>query len=152
MKTRNKSGIIQAVIVLAGLIALPGSVSPRAATQTAAPLRLGIIGLDTSHVLRFTELLNDPSNPDHVAGARVVAAFKGGSPDMEQSATRIERFIVKFFRTKTPPVQPEETLEIIAFMEAADISRARGGAPVALSEVMNEKSSSAKEGARGGKR
>src|SRR5262245_40579179 len=92
MKTRIDSGIIRAVFVLAGLIALPGAISPRAATQTAEPLRLGIIGLDTSHVLRFTELLNDPSNPDHVAGARVVAAFKGGSPDMEQSATRIERF------------------------------------------------------------
>jgi hypothetical protein len=60
--------------------------------------------------------------------------------------------IVKFFQTKTPPVQPEETLEIIAFMEAADISKARGGAPVALSEVLNEKASSAKEGAKGGKR
>ena len=33
--------------------------------------------------------------------------------------------IVKFFQTKTPPVQPEETLEIIAFMEAADISKAK---------------------------
>src|SRR5262249_59430195 len=85
MKTRINSRIIQAVFVLAGLISLRGAISPRAATQTAAPLRLGIIGLDTSHVLRFTELLNDPSNPDHVAGARVVAAFKGGSPDMERS-------------------------------------------------------------------
>src|SRR5262245_56547544 len=92
MKTRINSWIIQAVIVLAGLIALLGAVSTRAATQNAAPLGRGIIGLATCHVLRFTELLNDPSNPDHVAGARVVAAFKGGSPDMEQSATRIERF------------------------------------------------------------
>jgi hypothetical protein len=43
---------------------------------------------------------------------------------------------VTFFQTKEPPVAAEETLEIIAFMEAADISKARGGAPVALSEVM----------------
>jgi hypothetical protein len=32
-------------------------------------------------------------------------------------------------------VQPEETLEIMAFMEAADLSKARGGAPVMLSEI-----------------
>ena len=92
MKTRINSRIIQAGFVLAGLIALLGSFPQRAATQTAAPLRVGIIGLDTSHALRFTELLNDPSRPDHVPGARIIAAFKGGSPDMEQSATRIERF------------------------------------------------------------
>lgn len=59
---------------------------------TAEPLKLGIIGLDTSHVLRFTELLNDVSRPDHVAGAMVVAAFQGGSPDVGESVTRIDRF------------------------------------------------------------
>jgi hypothetical protein len=113
-----------------------------------------MIGLDTSHVLRFAELLNDPSRHDHAPGARVVVAFKGGSPDMEQSATRIERFtaVVKFFQTKEPPVSAEETLEIIAFMEAADISKARGGAPVALSEVMNENARATKEDGKGGKR
>lgn len=55
-------------------------------------LRVGIIGLDTSHVIAFTQLLNDPSRPDHVPGARVVAAFKGGSPDVEASAGRIEKY------------------------------------------------------------
>jgi len=30
---------------------------------TAADLRLGIIGTDTSHVIEFTELLNDHSSP-----------------------------------------------------------------------------------------
>lgn len=57
-----------------------------------APIRLGLIGLDTSHVVAFTQAFNDPSSPNHVPGAQVVAAFKGGSPDVEQSATRIERF------------------------------------------------------------
>lgn len=57
-----------------------------------APLKLGIIGLDTSHATAFTQLLNDPSRPGHVPGARVVAAFKGGSPDVESSAGRIDKF------------------------------------------------------------
>ena len=58
----------------------------------AADLKLGIIGLDTSHVTAFTELLNNPSNPNHVPGARVVAGYKGGSPDVESSYTRIDKF------------------------------------------------------------
>ncbi|HEY8460871.1 MAG TPA: hypothetical protein VIM99_10855, partial [Blastocatellia bacterium] len=44
--------------------------------------------------------------------------------------------IVKFFQTGAPPIPPEETLEMMAFMEAADLSKARGGAPVKLQEVV----------------
>jgi hypothetical protein len=33
-------------------------------------------------------------------------------------------------------VSPAETLEIYAFMEAADVSLERGGAPVRIAEVM----------------
>src|SRR5688572_23350707 len=58
----------------------------------ARTIRIGLIGLDTSHAVAFTQLLNDPSRPDHVPGARVVAAFKQGSPDIEASASRIEKF------------------------------------------------------------
>jgi len=65
------------------------SANPRPAERT---LRLGMIGLDTSHVTAFTAALNDPARPDHVPGARVVAAFKGGSPDIESSATRVDKF------------------------------------------------------------
>ena len=43
--------------------------------------------------------------------------------------------IARFFRTKKPPVTPEETLEVFAFMSAADLSKERGGAPVKLAEV-----------------
>jgi Oxidoreductase family, NAD-binding Rossmann fold len=55
-------------------------------------LRVGLVGLDTSHVVDFTELLNDPGRAGHVEGARITAAFRGGSPDVEASATRIDRF------------------------------------------------------------
>ena len=58
----------------------------------AEDLRLGIIGLDTSHVTAFTESLNNPAAKDHVAGAKIVAAFKGGSPDIAASATRVEGY------------------------------------------------------------
>ncbi len=43
--------------------------------------------------------------------------------------------IVNFFRSRQPPVTPEQTLEIIAFMEAADISRGSGGKSVNLKDL-----------------
>jgi WD40 repeat protein/predicted dehydrogenase len=46
--------------------------------------------------------------------------------------------IVKFFKTKQIPVSEAETLEIYAFMEAADESKRRGGVPVKLSEVLDK--------------
>jgi len=58
----------------------------------ASDLRLGLIGTDTSHVIAFTKAFNGPTGPDQVAGARVVAAFKGGSPDVEASYTRVDGF------------------------------------------------------------
>ena len=48
----------------------------------AADFRLGIIGTDTSHVTAFTAVFNDPKHPEHVPGVRIVAAYKGGSPDV----------------------------------------------------------------------
>jgi len=45
-----------------------------------APLKLGLIGLDTSHVIAFTQVLNNPDHADHVPGAKIVAAYKGSNP------------------------------------------------------------------------
>jgi len=61
-------------------------------TDSNEPIKVGIIGLDTSHVIAFTKALNDPSDKDHVAGLRVVAAYKGGSPDVEESWKRVDQY------------------------------------------------------------
>ena len=69
-------------------------------------LKLGIIGLDTSHAVAFTKILNDPDNPHHVKGAKVVAAFKGGSPDIPSSRDRVDRYtktLVEDFGVKLYP-------------------------------------------------
>jgi hypothetical protein len=50
--------------------------------------KLGIIGTDTSHAGAFANLLNGGTVP----GAKIVAAYKGGSPDVESSRTRIDNF------------------------------------------------------------
>lgn len=44
--------------------------------------------------------------------------------------------ITEFFTTGKPPVSAEETIELFAFMEAADESKRRGGVPVSLDEVI----------------
>ncbi|GAB3701753.1 Gfo/Idh/MocA family oxidoreductase [Spirosoma flavus] len=46
--------------------------------------------------------------------------------------------IIKYFETGNVPVKPEETIEIFAFMEAADESKRRGGVAVSLESVMNK--------------
>ena len=62
-------------------------------------------------------------------GEAPVGAFDGYVPLIAE--------IMKFFETGVAPVKPEETIEIIAFMEAADESKAKGGAPVKLADVLN---------------
>jgi predicted dehydrogenase len=46
--------------------------------------------------------------------------------------------IIRFFKTGKPPVSAEETLEIFAFMEAADESKRQGGRPVSLESVLTK--------------
>src|SRR5690606_25430993 len=44
--------------------------------------------------------------------------------------------VAEFFATGVAPIAPEETLEIFAFMAAAEESKRRDGAPVTIAEVM----------------
>ncbi len=69
-------------------------------------IRLGLIGLDTSHVIRFTDWLNDPKNE---SGCRVVAGFPGGSPDVKESASRVEHY--------TNELRDKYGLEIVGSIE-----------------------------------
>ena len=74
------------LLLLAGALCAPAAGPP-------AELRVGVIGTDTSHVPAFAGLLNgDPNAPDHIAGARVVAAWKGGSQDIPESIGRVDQF------------------------------------------------------------
>jgi hypothetical protein len=83
------------------------------------PLKLGIIGLDTSHVSQFSALLNDPSRKDHVNGAVIVAAYKGGSPTVKESADRIERFteeVTTKYHVRLVPTIPELCRQVDAVL------------------------------------
>ena len=52
-------------------------------------LKLGIIGLDTSHVLVFSDIFNNPASKLALKGARVTLAWPGGSPDVQSSISRV---------------------------------------------------------------
>jgi hypothetical protein len=73
-------------------------------------LKIGMVGLDTSHCPAFTKLLNDTDHPHHVPGGRVVAAFPGGSQAMEVSYSRVDKF--------TAQMRDELGVEILDSIEA----------------------------------
>ncbi len=60
-------------------------------------------------------------------GIKILGSYAGYNPLLEQ--------IIHFFETGISPVKPEETLEILAFMEGADLSKANNGASVELDAV-----------------
>ena len=61
-------------------------------TPAAEPLRVGMIGLDTSHAPAFAKLINAEGNEGALGQLRVVAAFPGGSPDLPSSRDRVDGF------------------------------------------------------------
>jgi predicted dehydrogenase len=56
-------------------------------------LKVGIIGLDTSHAIAFTKELNSKDAKPEVANCRVVAAYPKGSPDIQSSVERVPDYI-----------------------------------------------------------
>ncbi|WP_437224559.1 Gfo/Idh/MocA family protein [Planctomicrobium sp. SH661] len=52
-------------------------------------IKLGIIGVDTSHAIHFTRMFNDSTAADHVPGCRVVATYPYGSTEIPSSSSRI---------------------------------------------------------------
>ena len=61
--------------------------------ESSSPeLRIGMIGLDTSHAPAFTKLINAADARGNLAKMQVVAAYPGGSPDLASSRDRVEGF------------------------------------------------------------
>jgi hypothetical protein len=63
----------------------------------------------------------------------VASARSCTHPFNRQSIIGVDKRL--FFQTGKAPVSPEEMLEVIAFMEAADLSKQRQGAAARLDEV-----------------
>jgi predicted dehydrogenase len=99
------------------LLLFPLSLTALAADPTSErpPLRAGIIGLDTSHAVEFTKLLNDPKADGDLAGVRVTVAFVGGS-DIPSSRDRRAKFTEDVKRLGVEIVD-----SIPALLEKADV-------------------------------
>jgi predicted dehydrogenase len=71
-------------------------------------------------------------------GYGVTVFGSGGivTPEVKTGYGVLLKEIVKFFQTGVAPVAAEDTIELMAFMEAADESKRRGGAPVSIAEVL----------------
>jgi hypothetical protein len=66
-----------------------------------------------------------------VFGSKAVAEQEGGG-----DYAPLVREVIRFFRTGVAPVSARETIELFAFMEAADASKRMGGQPVSIAEVL----------------
>jgi Oxidoreductase family, NAD-binding Rossmann fold len=86
--------VMSVVLMISGLLFASFAMAGEAQDdQSSKPLRAGIIGLDTSHVVAFTQLLNAPKPKPELAGVRIVAAYPGGSPDLPSSRDRVAGYI-----------------------------------------------------------
>jgi predicted dehydrogenase len=87
---------ITAILAAAGAANASQAVDAQPVSVAGAvtkPLRIGIIGLDTSHAIAFTKLLNGETPPEWAGGAKIVAAYPKGSPDIESSTSRVPGYI-----------------------------------------------------------
>lgn len=81
-------------------------VLPPLARAEEKVLRLGMIGLDTSHVTAFTGYINDTKNN---SGCKVVVGYPGGSPDIDSSWSRVKKY--------TEELRTKHGLEIVDSIE-----------------------------------
>lgn len=94
MKNSRRSFIKKssALGAAASLSTLPFSLF---ANSKADPIKIGIIGLDTSHSPAFTKLFNAENPKPELVGFRVVAAYPQGSSDIKSSTDRIPGYIAQ---------------------------------------------------------
>jgi len=99
MPNLTRRGLLQGSAALLGTLAGARGNRPACANERAGDgtgdrmIRLGIIGLDTSHVTVFTKLFNQQPQPlEPLRGLRITAAFPAGNPRFPLSRDRLEGF------------------------------------------------------------
>jgi enamine deaminase RidA (YjgF/YER057c/UK114 family) len=124
-RTIQPDAIATMILVATTFLATPLHAEP----APKKPPTIGMIGLDTSHCLAFSEMLNVEGSPQHVPGGRVTLVEPQGSLDIASSIARVPDYTTKVTALG---------VELFAFMEAADESKRRGYVPVAVANVLAE--------------
>jgi predicted dehydrogenase len=70
----------------------------------AEPIKVGVIGMDNYQCVAFTNLFHRSKEDDELSGIKVVAAFPGGSPDIEESVQSLPRWVDAFKKMKIEQV------------------------------------------------
>src|SRR5262249_49629125 len=110
----------ESAATLALALAAPDQPEPAAKVKE---LRAGIIGLDTSHSIAFTQILNDPQAASELAGCRIVAAYPQGSADIKSSTERVPEYTQKVIDMGVEIVDSIESLVEkvdVVFLESND--------------------------------
>ena len=85
------SRALTASLLATFLLATPWA-DPQTGDVNIKTLKVGVIGLDTSHVPAFAKVLHNPKNEGDLRGFKIVAAYPGGSPDIASSRDRVAGF------------------------------------------------------------
>ncbi|MEN9634860.1 MAG: hypothetical protein RL077_3264 [Verrucomicrobiota bacterium] len=96
-----------------------------AGAAQAGDIRLGMVGLDTSHAVAFTKILHDPAAKDFIAGAKVVGAWKAASPDIKSSWSTVEGYTEKL-RTEFGVKMYDSIEELVKNVDAVLIESVDG--------------------------
>ena len=92
LTTLETRSFIVCIAILLGQIILGPKYLNRIALAQNSELKIGMIGLDTSHAPAFAKLWNDDKATGLLANQQVVAAFPGGSEDIESSISRVPQY------------------------------------------------------------
>jgi len=85
--------MIARLVLLVGGATIAGALATASlAGEPAKVTRIGIIGLDTSHVIAFTKIFNNPQAKGDLAEMRVVAGYPGGTADNPSSYNRVDQY------------------------------------------------------------
>jgi hypothetical protein len=99
------------------LVGLAGMTNIKADEQGDV-IRVGFIGLDSSHCIAFTELLQREGNTGDLAGVKIVAAYPGGNLEFPLSRDRVQGYTEKM---RTMGVEIVESIEALLPMVDAVI-------------------------------
>ena len=85
-------------------------------------LKIGMVGLDTSHCVAFANILNNSADKFHVPGLQIVKAFPGFSESFSKSKERVGKFTNEF---RTMNIEITERIQDLTgldgyFLESVD--------------------------------